>query len=366
MSAAQQYQLHIDGRLVGTGQPFSYPDSQYYQATDVTRDLQAGAVNAIGLLYHWYGLGKGRPNGPPAVIAEISVWHADGSHELITTDATWRVARAPWLASGPRNLQGDPVDMTENIDGQHEPVGWDTAGFDDHTWSHATALGRPPVAPWTSLTSTHTPIVYQPIPARSLTRLANGSYVADFGAVVAAVPTVTFRAGQAGHRVPMHAGYALGPDGAVSTTHFVQATDMSYSYVERAGTQTFRPFDYLGFRYLQIDDPGEPLVAADVVALARHAQMPDVSEATFASSDPTLDAVWALAAHSALYTAQEQFLDTPTREKGPFLRDGFNESETDMAAFGEQDLTRRALLEFAASQGRYWPDGRAQRHLPER
>jgi alpha-L-rhamnosidase len=92
--------------------------------------------------------------------------------------------------------------------------------------------------------------------------------------------------------------------------------------------------------------------------------MPDEPAATFASSDPALDRVWAAAAHSALFTAQEQFIDTPTREKGPFLRDGLNESEADMAAFGEEALTRRALLEFAASQARYWPDGRINAIYP--
>jgi alpha-L-rhamnosidase len=292
------------------------------------------------------------------------VWHTDGSREVFATDSTWKVARAPWLASRPRNLQGDPVDVTENIDGQHEPVGWDRPGFDDRSWASATTLGRPPVAPWTNLTSAHPPIVSQPVTARSLRRLPGGRYVADFGAIYAAVPTVRFSDGVAGNLVEMHAGDALDRDGSVSTTHAVQATDMSYSYLERAGAQTFRPFDYLGFRYLEIDSPGEALTTSDVVALARHAEIPDVPAATFASSDPALDAVWALAAHSALFTAQEQFIDTPTREKGPFLRDGFNESEADMDAFGEQALTRRALLEFAASQARYWPDGRLNAIYP--
>ena len=85
-----------------------------------------------------------------------------------------------------------------------------------------------------------------------------------------------FHQGQAGRTVTMHAGYLLDPDGSVSTTRGIQATDLSYSYVERAGAQTFQPFDYLGFRYLQIDDPGEALTTADVVALTRHVDLPAV------------------------------------------------------------------------------------------
>ena len=68
--------------------------------------------------------------------------------------------------------------------------------------------------------------------------------------------------------------------------------------------------------------------------------------------------MWNLARHSALYDIQEQFLDTPTREKGPFLGDAFDVSQATMAAFGERALTFQALRDFARSQARYWPDGR--------
>jgi alpha-L-rhamnosidase len=208
--------------------------------------------------------------------------------------------------------------------------------------------------------------VYESLPAVSVRRLPSGAVVADFGKVVTAIPTVTFHHGSPGRRVTMHAGYVLDgpPPSTVSTTRSTQATDMSYSYVQRGGDETFRPFGYLAFRYLQIDNPSEQIEASSVVALARHAAMPDGQAATFTSSDPTVNAVYALAAHSALYTSQEQFLDTPTREQSPFLRDGFNESEADMAAFGEQNLTRKNLLEFAESQARFWPDGRLNALYP--
>jgi alpha-L-rhamnosidase len=129
---------------------------------------------------------------------------------------------------------------------------------------------------------------------------------------------------------------------------------MSYSYIQRGGVEEFHPFDYLGFRYFQIDDPGETLTPADVVARTRHAAVPDEHAASFASSSAVIDAVFELGRHSALFGAQEQWIDTPTREKGPWLWDGFNESQTAMVAFGEQNVTRKSLLEFAQSQKRFW------------
>ena len=362
VSADHQFQLFVNGARVAAGEAFSYPDGQYYQAIDVAPVLRAGVANAVGGLTHWYGLGKGRPEGASGLIVQLHVEHADGEQETLVSDGSWKVRRAPWLPATGRNEEMDPVDNTEHIDGTREPIGWDRPGFDDRLWASATALGRHPTGIWTHLISERTRIVESPVRPVAVTTLATGAVVADFGQVIAAVPTVAFRSGVPGRVVAMRAGYVLdqGPPvpGQVSTMHGTQHTDMSYAYVERLGQQTFHPFDYLGFRYLEIDNAGEPLEAGQIVALARHAAVPDDNAATLETSNPKVDAVFRLARHSALFGSQEQFIDTPTREKGPFLRDGFNISEVAMRAFGEQNLSRRALLEFADSQRRYWPDGR--------
>ena len=365
ISADQQYELYVNGALAGKGQAYQYPDSQYYESQDITRLVQAGSANAFGIIYNWQGPGKGRAVGTPGVIAHISVLHQDGSSEVITTDGTWRVLPGSWLPGTQRDEEGDPVDYTENINGLANPIGWDRPDYLDAAWAPATVIGPHPTAPWTHLVSARTRIAYEPIKAVSLRTLPSGAVVADFGKVYAAIPSVTFHAGLPGHLVTMHAGFLLDQSsGTVSVTQGTQHTDMSYSYVERGGTETFRPFDYLGFRYLQIDDPGEALAVKDVVVLARHSAVPDERAATFTSSDPTVDAVFRLAAHSALFTMQEQFVDTPTREKGSWLGDGRNESQTALDAFGDVNLTRRALVEFAQSQARYWPNGAINKLYP--
>jgi alpha-L-rhamnosidase len=364
VSGDQQYELYVNGTRVGKGQAYSFPDSQYYETLDVTSSLRPGATNAVGIVSSWQGATKGHPAGKPGVIVQLSILHADGHRELIVTDGSWKVRAGAWLPGSQRDLEGDVVDFTENLDGGAEPVGWKQPGFDESTWERAVVFGGAGVAPWRHLVPVRTRIMEQAVPALSVNRLASGALVADFGKVYAAVPTVTFHQGVTGRPVTMRAGYLLdepvagqtftGVPGQVSTTHGTQHTDMSYSYVQRGGVEEFHPFDYLGFRYFQIDNPGEPLAPSDVVALTRHTVVPDEHAATFASSSPVIDAVFELGRHSALFTAQEQFLDTPTREKGPWLWDGCNESQTAMAAFGEQNLTRKSLLEFAESQRRYW------------
>ena len=374
VSGDQQYELYVNGTRAGKGQAYCYPDSQYYETLDVTTLLTAGGPNAVALLYGWQGATKGHPAGHPGCIVQVSILHSDGSTEMIVTDGTWRVRAGAWLPGTERDLEGDKVDYTENIDGPAIPVGWESPGFDDSGWSAASVLGPAGVKPWTHLVSVRTRIVEEPVVPVSLTTLSSGAVVADFGKVYAAVPMVTFHGGVAGRVITMRAGYVLdepgdgvpfpGLPGQVSTVHATQHTNMRYSYVQRGGTEEFHPFDFLGFRYFQIDNPGEILTPADVVALSRHTAVPDENAGTFASSEPTVDAIFELGRHSALFCAQEQYLDTPTREKGPWLWDGFNESQTAMSALADQNLSRKSLQEFAASQARYWPSGAINKIYP--
>jgi alpha-L-rhamnosidase len=362
VAAAHKYQLWVNGAQVDSGPSFCYPDEQYYQATDVTQHLRPGGANAVGILHHWYGPGQGRPASAPGLLVQLSIHFTDGTKQIIATDGSWKEHPGEWLPGGYRNTDGN--DFVENIDGRAMPVGWADGDFDDRSWTSPSVLGPVGTAPFTGLVALRTRIVESPVAPVSVRTLPSGAVVVDFGKVYAARPEVTFHQGTSGRTVPMHVGYLLDADGHVSTVHGVQGTNLSFSYIQRQGTQTFRPFTFLGFRYLQIDEPGERLSHSQITAMARHAAMPTVSSATFVSSKPMLNDVWELTRRSALYTSQEQFIDTPTREKGPFLWDGSNESEVAMRALGEQNLTWQALRDFSRSQKRYWPDGRVNAVYP--
>jgi alpha-L-rhamnosidase len=362
VAAAHKYQLWVNGVQLDSGPSFCFPDEQYCQATDIISALHPGRANAVGILHHWYGPGRGRPTSAPGLLVQVTVHFTDGRVVTLGSDGSWRTRRAEWLAAPQRN--NDSGDFVEWIDGRLSPTGWSAPGFDDATWTPAAVRGPVGTPPFTTLYAQRTRISQQDLPTVSLRTLPSGSVVADFGKVYAGRPTVSFRQGVDGHTVPMHVGYTLDPDGSVSTTHNTQGTDLSFSYIQRAGIQTFVPYWYLGFRYLQIDDPGEVVGPEQVALKARHATMPDRPPATFASSEPMLDAVWALCAHSGRYTSQEQFIDTPTREKGQFLWDAANESQTVMRTFGDQNLSWQGLRDMARAQARYWPTGQVNEIYP--
>ncbi len=360
-AAGQQYELRVNGTRAALGPSYSYPDEQYYETTDVTKLVRAGAANVFAFVTHWATASQGRPDSPEAFIAHITIDHADGSREVLTTDASWRTHTAMWIPDGPRNDEGD---LTEHVDERLEPAGWDRPGFDDRAWPSAVVLGPHPWVPFTHLVAARTHIVFTPTKPVTLKLLPGGAYVVDFGAVTSATPVVDIRHGAAGRAVKLVSGDALDANGHVSTTVGHQDTDMHWDFTERTGAQQLRPFGYLAFRYLEVDGAAENLTAAAVTIAARHADLPNEHAARFATSDPAIDAVWNLARHSALYDTQEQFLDTPTREKGPFLTDSYDVSRAAMAAFGERMVTSQMLTGFAQSQKKYWPDGRVNAVYP--
>jgi alpha-L-rhamnosidase len=218
---------------------------------------------------------------------------------------------------------------------------------------------------FTRLTGQEPRIVRSVATPISVKTLSDGAVVADFGTVAPARPDVQFQSGVSGRTLNILTGYELTSDGHVSTTTATtQGTDMSFKYIERAGAQEFQAFTYLGWRYLQISAPGETLSTGNISAIVEHSDPPPQYAMQFSSSDATVNAVFALMQRSALYSAQQQFLDTPTREKGQFLGDAVNESYATLVGLGERSTTRKAIREFIASQARYWTDGRVNAVYP--
>ncbi|HWE66911.1 MAG TPA: family 78 glycoside hydrolase catalytic domain [Acidimicrobiales bacterium] len=362
ISAAHTYRFFVDGNQVDFGPSFSYPDEQYARTVDLTEHLRPGKASALGVLHRWYSGGQGRPASAPGLLVQLSLVYADGRRVTHGTDGSWKEHPAEWLPAPLRN--GDGGDFVEWVDGRAHPSGWADAGFDASGWSPSLVRGPVGTAPFAAIFAQRTRVAEQVVEPVSLHTLANGSVVADFGAVYAARPRLQLLDGQGGRTIPMHVGYGLDPDGQVSTTHGTQGTDLSFSYITRSGRQEFEPLTYLGFRYLQIDSPGEPITRDQVVAVAQHAAMPEVPMATFSTDQRMLNSVWNLNARSCLYCTHEQFVDTPTREKGPFVWDSANESEAIMAAYGDQNMSWQGLRDVARGQARYWPDGRVNAVYP--
>jgi alpha-L-rhamnosidase len=367
IAANHQYELRLNGVLVDHGSSFSYPGEGYYQATDVTDRISAGLPLAIGVVYHWYGPGQGRPAGERGLLVRLVVEHADGSQQVVISDGTWRVARAREWQTGSPQRNSDSGDYVEWFDARQASAGWDLPGYDasGSAWSSPLVLGVHPAGVFSHLVGREARVTSTPVEPVKLTTLPDGAVVADFGRVMPARPLVHFNAGSSGRSVAMRSGYRLLENGHVSAAPLeTQGTQLSFGYVQADGAQVFRGYTHFAWRYLEIAAPGEALGAGAIQAIIDHGDVPLDRAATFASSDPALDAVFELVQRSALYSATYQFVDTPTREKGQFLADALNISFALMDGYLERDLTQQALVEFAHSQARYWPDGRVNAVYP--
>lgn len=359
LSACHKYELWVNGTATGKGPAYHQPQFQYYNAYDVAASLHAGPGNALAVFTHWWGGGQGRPKGARGLIALLVVHYANGRRVAIGTDETWRQHRAEqWELGQPKRNRTNGIGYVEKIHADRILVDWQKPSFDDRDWAAVAVVGPQPTAPWTGalrpdLTRV-TETAHEPV---AWTELAPGHYLADFGQVRAGYPVLDFAAAAEGRPVTIRGGYTLEPDGHVSR-RTAQKTDLSSTFIHDGRALTFRPAEYLGMRYLEIENAPVGFQRSQVHFVSRHYELnPQVNgpAATFASNNPKLDAVWQLMMNSVPVGTQEEFIDTPTREKGGFLNDAWAESVAAMLGYGDRIMTRRVLQEFLDSEKSFWP-----------
>jgi alpha-L-rhamnosidase len=377
VSAAHRHEFYLNGQLIGKGPNFAYPEYQYYQTFDLQPFLQTGAENVFGLLCHWYGSGQGRPYSRWGLILKAIIDFTDGTSAVLNTDGSWKTLPGEWdvpqgkiSSKSFRNGEGIPA---ESIDGRRHPTGWDLAGFDDSAWQPALEIGPHPRAPWTGpLLAQESSLEEHEIAPVSLKKLGPGNVVADFGKVYAGMPRIGFRDGAPGQVVTIKADYRARPDGSLEG--FAQSTKMDYRYTLRGGVEEFRPYWYLGFRYVQVENAPANFDGGSIRMIVRHNRV-DQTASSFECSNPTLNAIWDLVKRSLMLGSHEQFVDTPTREQGQFTYDAYQISIGEMKVFGERLLSRQGLREFAQSQIKYhqdtgkvnavYPNGDGKRDIPD-
>jgi len=378
VTAVHKYELFVNGRYIGNGPAYHYPQYQYYNTYDISEQLASGTANLLAVFSHWFGGGQGRPASARGLLLKLVVDFADGRSLTLGTDGSWHCHRAfAWLPDQPPRQPGEGVGYVETIDAAQLTPDWHRLHFDDRGWQPVTVIGPHPTSPWTGqLRPDLTRIVEYPIQPLQIWDKGNGRFLIDLGKVYAGRPQIQFSSKQAGQKIAMQGSYTLNDDGTLNLTHN-QGTDLRYFAITNGDEFTFLPQEYMGMRYFEVVNSPMPVTDETFTFLVRHTEL-DNSCSHFASDNKTLNEVWAFLKRSITVAAQEQFLDTPTREKGGFLVDSLNESLVAMSAFGERMLTRRTLHEFLDSMEQYWsskadwgrmnavyPNGDGARDIPD-
>ncbi len=363
ISAAHDYFLYLDGKYIGTGPGYHYPEYQYYNAYDITDNVNGATDHVFGCLTHWYGSGQGRPKSSNGLLVKAIFEFSDSTKLIVGSDSTWKIKQNQAFKTGQSARNGEGIGYIDYIDSRYYEEDWNTLSYDDSDWQNANVIGAHPTDPWTgNLTPNYNKIVHDTIKPISVTSEGDGTYIIDLGKIYAGVPHITFTGADEGNVIDILGGYTLTSSGKVST-ETDQGTDMSYSYVLNSETNVFEPIIYLGMRYIQVDNSPVELNSQNVNFITRQSDI-DTTLSYFKSSNEMLNKVYNLMRRSIILGAQESFVDTPTREKGGFLGDSWSTGASAMSIFGERLMNLRVLEQFRQSQDQYWLDGRMNAVYP--
>ena len=282
VTALGSYRVFLNGTRVGsdvlTPDFTDYRKRVLYQAYDVS-GLMANGNNVISALLGdgWYGSGL-TWNGvhffspPERLLAQLELDYADGSHDTVVTDDSWKAAASAILRS---DIYGGEV-----YDARREQTGWEKPGFDDSGWKAAVVADAPAIVVSSQITAPAR--VITTLNPKSVTAAANGAYIFDMGQNMVGWATLKVK-GAAGTRVRLRFAEILNPDGTIYTANLRNA-DATDDYTLRGGDEerslrillstdsaTSRSLGYPGVPTLDaIQGDVVSSVSGDPVAKARH------------------------------------------------------------------------------------------------
>jgi alpha-L-rhamnosidase len=322
VSALGQGEVHLNGVKVGQDEIApgwtNYKKTVRYEQHDVMPMLTVGE-NIIAVM-----VGNGMYNavktphrftkfvgsfGVPKVLLQLEMTYADGSREVIASDATWKSAAGPIVFSS--TYGGEDYDATKEV------AAWDRVGpgFRDADWKDVAVVDGPDgkleaeVAPPVRVTKTY--------PAVKETEVKPGVKVYDFGQNFAGWPEVTVQ-GARGAVVKMIPGDLLAADGTVSQRSSGSPAWFSYT-LKGEGVETWRPrFSYYGLRWVQVEVAGEATVEKmQGEAISSSSKV----TGAFQSSSPMLNAIHKLIVEAMHNNEVSLFTDCPHREKLGWLEE---------------------------------------------
>ncbi len=344
------YEIHLNGRRVGEAYFVpgwtDYRRRAYYQTYDVT-DLVRTGENAVGawVADGWYsgyvgfglltgigteGIGRYTYGKTPAFMAQLEIEYADGSRDVIPTDASWKV-----FGGGP--VREADFLMGEWYDARLETPGWASPGYDDGAWDPAILAEQNGSVPATFIQYRNPPPgepvkkhprevdlgfrrppelqAFPGVPVRAteeiepveITSPEEGVHIFNLGQNFAGIARLEVK-GPAGTRVRLRFGEMLHPDGRLMTENLRKARAHDH-YVLRGDPdgETFTPrFTFHGFQYVEVTGyPGTPPRDA-ITGLVLHSDTPLASR--FECSDPMVNRLF----ENIVWTQRANFIDLPT------------------------------------------------------
>ncbi len=411
VSADGRFKLFVNGHFVLFGPGRCSPEYQAVENVDIAPWLTEGK-NVIAALVHSYGrntswyilpgweqqraFGCGGfflqgPNSPE--------WQGPG----LDTGAAWQYLEAnAWQRVSTFSSLG----FSEIYDASRAPVGWDQPNFDDADWNAAEILQVPgrnfgaDIVPFPYMVSyPRKALQYISIYGQNLRTLKgaslsmktdpvtmleeetfyNGSapniegpekillpegatsvqtamdesctIVIDFKQIISGRPGFTLNAPKE-TIIDFTVSDRLNPDGTVRLSDGIPGIDhkVVHRYICKPGLQSWRSFELMGFRYLQltIRCAHSPLIINDISVLQSNYPLEPIGN--FECADPILNRIYRAGARTVKSCMSDSYVDCPTREQRQWVGDAYIQPLISYSIFGETGLERTFLIQAAHTQ----------------
>lgn len=325
-----------------------------YRTYDVTEALTAGD-NTIAFAV---GLGEwARTSEDPRLLAELMIWHDDGSLSRVSPGENSAVAASEVVLDEPFYLERHDAMKAALAVSPSGPVALEPAPAPATPATPPTEISADPTPPLRHVTS----FVPDEI-GRS-----HGSRLFDVGVNIAGRSRLVLDGGvPKGTIIRVLHGEHIDSEGHIDTTNLTMPYDHGrerqlVEYVSRgaAGEAHEAWFAYFGFRYVEVR--GLPDDA--FVTVTAHSMHTDLAAAGSVLTDsPTIDRLLATARRTLLNNVHGVPEDCPTREQAAWTGDTASVAEYELAAFDSATFIDKWIADLESSQQ---PDGQLPAVAPD-
>lgn len=338
ISADDYYFLYINGQFVCSGPSPAYPWHYYYNDIDISEYVNIGE-NTIAVHTYYQGLiNRVWVSGDyrQGMICQI---FCDGC-EVLSSDNTFKCARHTAFGVHDIAVKEHRTLFCEVIDSNSKEIGFEKPDFDDSDWQ---ACCEREFVDYTLYRQNTSPLVHYKLVPQQITKTEDGIFI-DIGREIIGYLNIVAK-GQKDDIVTVRYGEELNDDG---TVRYDMRCNCLYEdrWILSGKTDSFRAFDYKGFRYASIIAP-QNVTFDDIYVTVRHLPFDCVCNPQFSDSD--LSKVWELCKNTIKYASQECFNDCPTREKGQYLGDACISAVAFAILTGNTKPLKKTIVDFSES-----------------
>jgi alpha-L-rhamnosidase len=382
VSADNRYRLFINGKAVCFGPARADLEHWSFESIDIAAFLKPGD-NLIAA--EVWNFGELKPWAQFTIKTAFIVQGNTSSEEIVNTDTSWKVlkdqAYSP-ASAGSKETSGQfvVVGPCDRVDASLYPWGWETPGYDDHSWlmplslgeAHAHGVGTdinwemtPRRIPLMELThqqftkvrrTTGSPVTEGFLSGKDTWTIPANEKVTvllDQEYLTTGYPELIVSKGKGSTVKLTYSESLFDSKGSKGNRNEIEGkTVLGYSdYFLPDGNdkRLFRPLWLRTWRYLQmeIETGVEPLEINSFSS--EFTAYPLKENAVFESDNPGLKKIWNVGFRTARLCANETYFDCPYYEQLQYVGDTRIQSLISLYVSGDDRLVRKALTNFNES-----------------